>query len=75
LAVEIEAPGRPAVTVEIRQLIRQMSGANPLWRAPRIHGELLNLVEIVVHAQPIEPERNFSIAGALLFALPTWLLG
>src|ERR1700688_516748 len=23
--------GRPAVTVEIRQLIRQMSGANPLW--------------------------------------------
>jgi hypothetical protein len=33
------------------------------------------LVEIVVHAQPIEPERNFSIAGALLFALPIWLLG
>ena len=30
--------GRPAVTVEIRQLIRQMSGANPLWGAPRIHG-------------------------------------
>src|SRR3984957_2300520 len=27
--------GRPAVTVEIRQLIRQMSGANPLWGAPR----------------------------------------
>src|SRR6201992_3436718 len=36
--------GRPAVTVEIRQLIRQMSGANPLWGAPRIHGELLKLV-------------------------------
>ena len=35
--------GRPAVTVEIRQLIRQMSGANPLWGAPRIHGELLKL--------------------------------
>jgi hypothetical protein len=33
--------GRPAMTVEIRQLIRQMSGANPLWGAPRIHGELL----------------------------------
>jgi transposase InsO family protein len=31
------------VTVEIRQLIRQMSGANPLWGAPRIHGELLKL--------------------------------
>jgi hypothetical protein len=35
--------GRPTVTVEIRQLIRQMSGANPLWGAPRIHGELLKL--------------------------------
>src|SRR6266851_10227588 len=35
--------GRPAVTIEIRQLIRQMSGANPLWGAPRIHGELLKL--------------------------------
>ena len=29
--------GRPAVTVEIRRLIRQMSVANPLWGAPRIH--------------------------------------
>src|SRR5258707_7553891 len=27
--------GRPAVTVEIRQLIRQMSVANSLWGAPR----------------------------------------
>src|SRR6266446_8749839 len=35
--------GRPAVTVEMRQLIRQMSVANPLWGAPRIHGELLKL--------------------------------
>src|ERR1700675_340077 len=35
--------GRPAVTAEIRQLIRQMSVANPLWGAPRIHGELLKL--------------------------------
>ena len=28
---------------EVRQLIRQMSIANPLWGAPRIHGELLKL--------------------------------
>jgi len=35
--------GRPAVPVEIRQLIREMSLANPLWGAPRIHGELLKL--------------------------------
>src|SRR5512146_748215 len=36
-------PGRPAVPAEIRQLIRQTSVANPLWGAPRIHGELLKL--------------------------------
>ena len=40
-------PGRPAVAPEIRALIRQMSKANPLWGAPRIHGELQKLgVEI-----------------------------
>ncbi len=32
--------GRPAVAREIRDLIQQMAIANPLWRAPRIHGEL-----------------------------------
>ena len=32
--------GRPATTSEIRRLIKQMAAANPLWRAPRIHGEL-----------------------------------
>lgn len=36
-------PGRPAVSAEIRELIRGMSLANPLWGAPRIHGELLKL--------------------------------
>src|SRR5664279_4833300 len=35
--------GRPNVPLEIRQLIRAMSLANPLWGAPRIHGELLKL--------------------------------
>jgi putative transposase len=35
--------GRPSVHREIRGLIRQMSGANPLWGAPRIHGEPLKL--------------------------------
>jgi putative transposase len=32
--------GRPAVAAEIRRLVQQMAIANPLWRAPRIHGEL-----------------------------------
>jgi transposase InsO family protein len=35
--------GRPQVSVEVRQLIREMSLANPLWGAPRIHGEPLKL--------------------------------
>jgi hypothetical protein len=35
--------GRPSTAAEIRQLIREMSVANPLWGAPRIHGELLKL--------------------------------
>jgi putative transposase len=35
--------GRPEVNREIRELIRQMSIANPLWGAPRIHGEMLKL--------------------------------
>jgi hypothetical protein len=35
--------GRPTVPLEIRRLIREMSIANPLWGAPRLHGELLKL--------------------------------
>jgi transposase InsO family protein len=35
--------GRPSVDREVRDLIRQMSSANRLWGAPRIHGELLKL--------------------------------
>jgi hypothetical protein len=36
-------PGRPRVSRELRELIRVMSKENPLWGAPRIHGELLKL--------------------------------
>ena len=46
LVLEVETrrcAGRPAVSAEIRKLIREMSIANPLWGAPRIHGELLKL--------------------------------
>jgi transposase InsO family protein len=35
--------GRPKTPADTRQLIREMSVANPLWGAPRIHGELLKL--------------------------------
>jgi putative transposase len=32
--------GRPPISEEIRELIRKISGANPLWGTPRIVGEL-----------------------------------
>src|SRR3984893_14680673 len=34
---------RPQIDTELRVLIRRMSVENPLWGAPRIHGELLKL--------------------------------
>jgi putative transposase len=33
-------PGRPPISEELRELIRKVSGANPLWGTPRIVGEL-----------------------------------
>jgi transposase InsO family protein len=36
-------PGRPRVAKEIRDLTREVSRANPLGGAPRIHGELLKV--------------------------------
>jgi hypothetical protein len=35
--------GRPLIDREISALIREMAMANPLWGAPRIHGELVKL--------------------------------
>jgi transposase InsO family protein len=35
--------GRPQIETDLRALIRRMSIENPLWGAPRIHGELLKL--------------------------------
>jgi putative transposase len=35
--------GRPPVNAEIKVPIMRMAAANPLWSAPRIHGELLKL--------------------------------
>ncbi len=35
--------GRPQIDAQLRDVIRRMSLDNPLWGAPRIHGELLKL--------------------------------
>src|SRR5262245_63144878 len=68
--------GRPKVPLEIRQLIRDMSLANPLWGAPRIHGELLKL-GIDIGQTPSQGWRTFlrnhadGIAAMDLFVVPT----
>ena len=38
--------GRPKIATDIRQLIRDMSVANPLWGAPRIHGDCSSLASM-----------------------------
>src|ERR1700730_5745641 len=38
-----QRPGRPTTSSAIRALVRTMTTANPLWGAPRIHGELTKL--------------------------------
>jgi transposase InsO family protein len=44
--------GRPALALEVRRLILQMAASNPLWRAPRIHGEL-KMLGIVVSERTV----------------------
>jgi hypothetical protein len=39
----LQLGGRPQIHTELQVLIRRMSMENPLWGAPRIHGELLKL--------------------------------
>jgi len=36
-------PGRPSTDATVRTLVGKMAAANPLWGAPRIHGELCKL--------------------------------
>ena len=39
--------GRPKISAEIRQLVREMSLANPFWGAPRIHGNCKHRVRVM----------------------------
>lgn len=74
--------GRPKVPLEIRQLIRDMSLANPLWGAPRIHGELLKLgIEIgqtsvaKYMARPGNPHRKDGRRSSAIMPMgsPRWI--
>jgi putative transposase len=49
-------PGRPAVSTEVRKLIRDMWRSNPLWGAPHIVGELRKL-GINVAKSTVEKDR------------------
>jgi transposase len=62
--------GRPRVNAEIKALVTRMAAANPLWGAPRIHGELQKLgIEVAErtvsrllpkrHTPPSQPRRTF----------------
>jgi hypothetical protein len=58
--------GRPAIGRDLRDLIRQMSRANPLWGAPRIHGELLKLRPDCLAGDGVEvhgPASEAAVAG------------
>src|ERR1700752_3260251 len=57
--------GRPKIPGEIRRLIQEMSLAKRLWRAPRIHGELLKrgieVAQSTVSAQPCGWHRRHGL--------------
>jgi hypothetical protein len=62
--------GRPKTPADIRQLIRDMSVANPLWGAPWIHGELLKLgidVGQTTVAKYMARRRLATVAGLKTF--------
>jgi hypothetical protein len=68
--------GRPTVAPEIRKLIREMSIANPLWGAPRIHGELLKIgIDIgqtsVAKYMASEETRHPKAGGRSFAVMPT----
>jgi hypothetical protein len=62
--------GRPQIETKLRALIRRMSMENPLWGAPRIHGELLKLgFEVAQSSVPKYMVKRRGAAGKLLSGL------
>src|SRR5262249_47222166 len=56
--------GRPQIEGELRALIRRMSVENPLWGAPRIHGELLKLGFERLHLDPMVAANDAPLGTA-----------
>ncbi len=82
--------GRPQVDREVRELVRRMARENPLWGAPRIHGELLKLGFVVAESTVTKymPKRdkppsatwraflmNHGLVACDFFAVPTLTFG
>jgi hypothetical protein len=62
------------VNREVRKLIREMSSANPLWGAPRIHGELLKLgfeINQVTVAKYMVRRRGYTFSHLARLSAPS----
>jgi hypothetical protein len=53
LATHIDDEAHQLSDAEVKSLVLKLSKANPLWGAPRIHGELLKLSGQICEGQPI----------------------
>jgi hypothetical protein len=63
------------IAPDVRTLIRTMAEANPLWGAPRIHGELLKLGIDVSHPTTGDAQRCAYVAVHRKRLLETALIG
>lgn len=50
LAFHAAPSGSPPIAVDVRALIQKMHRANPVWGAPRMHGELQKLGIVIAEA-------------------------
>jgi putative transposase len=66
------APGRPAVTQNVRDLVLRMARENPRWGYRRIHGELVGLGHPIAASTVWKILNDAGIDPALRRSGPTW---